>query len=69
MKFLLFVTMLVINQTIGMGLSGTPLNESILVMKDIIPQFKKTSGVSKVNLMILTDGESCGTGYGCEVFI
>lgn len=52
--------------TIGMGLSGTPLNESILVMKDIIPQFKKSTGVNKVNLMILTDGEACGTGYGAE---
>ena len=53
--------------TIGMGLSGTPLNESIMVMKDIIPQFKKSTGVNKVNLMILTDGEGCGTGYGAEV--
>ena len=53
--------------TIGMGLSGTPLNESILVMKDIIPQFKKSTGVNKVNLMILTDGDACGTGYGAEV--
>ena len=52
--------------TIGMGLSGTPLNESILVMKDIIPQFKKSTGVNKVNLMILTDGDACGTGYGAE---
>ena len=52
--------------TIGMSLSGTPLNESILVMKDIIPQFKKSTGVNKVNLMILTDGDACGTGYGAE---
>ena len=54
-------------QTIGMGLSGTPLNESILVMKSIIPEFKKTSGVSNINLCILTDGESCSSTYGCEV--
>lgn len=53
--------------TIGMGLSGTPLNESILVMKEIIPQFQKSTGVNKVNLMILTDGDACGTGYGAEV--
>jgi len=53
--------------TIGMGLSGTPLNESILVMKDIIPQFQKSTGINKVNLMILTDGEASGTGYGAEV--
>ena len=53
--------------TIGMGLSGTPLNESIMVMKDIIPIFKKATGVNKVNLMILTDGDACGSGYGAEV--
>ena len=54
-------------QTIGMGLSGTPLNESIVIMKHIIPQFQKTSGVSKINLCILTDGEGCSSGYGAEV--
>ena len=54
-------------QTIGLGLSGTPLNESILVMKDIIPQFKKSNGLNKVNLCILTDGEACSTAYGAEV--
>ncbi|AMO43155.1 peptidase [Cyanophage S-RIM32] len=54
--------------TIGMGLSGTPLNESILITKDLIPEFKKTTGVNKVNLCILTDGEACGTTYGAEVF-
>jgi hypothetical protein len=52
--------------TIGMSLSGTPLNESILVMKSIIPGFKKTTGVSNVNVCILTDGESCGSMYGHE---
>ena len=55
------------SQTLGLGLSGTPLNESILVMKSIIPEFQKTSGVSNVNLCILTDGESCSSAYGCEV--
>ena len=53
--------------TLGMGLSGTPLNESIVIMKHIIPEFQKTSGASNVNLCILTDGESCSSGYGAEV--
>ena len=53
--------------TIGMGLSGTPLNESIVIMKHIIPEFQKTSGVSNINLCVLTDGESCSSAYGCEV--
>lgn len=55
------------HSTIGLGLSGTPLNESILVMKDIIPEFKKSTGVNKVNLMILTDGDACCSSYGHEV--
>jgi hypothetical protein len=53
--------------TIGMGLSGTPLNESIVVMKEIIPQFKKSNNLNKVNVCILTDGESCTSTYGCEI--
>jgi len=55
------------HSTIGMGLSGTPLNESIVIMKHIIPEFQKTSGVSNINLCVLTDGESCSSSYGCEV--
>ena len=54
--------------TIGMDLSGTPLNESILVMKDIIPEYKKMTKVSKINLCILTDGDACGSAYGYKSF-
>lgn len=54
--------------TIGMDLSGTPLNESILVMKDIIPEYKKMTNVSKINLCILTDGDACGSAYGYKSF-
>lgn len=55
-------------QTIGMSLSGTPLNEAIMVVKHIIPEFKAYAKVSKVNLCILTDGESQPSVYGAEVF-
>lgn len=54
-------------QTIGMSLSGTPLNEAIMVVNNIIPEFKAYAKVSKVNLCILTDGESGPSVYGSEV--
>jgi len=38
--------------------SGTPLNESIISLHQIIPQFKKQHALEKVNCVILTDGES-----------
>ena len=41
-----------------MSLSGTPLNEAIISLHKIIPQFQKNSGVEKVNVCILTDGEA-----------
>ena len=40
------------------GLSGTPLNESIIALHKIIPAFKKMHGLQKVNCFILTDGEA-----------
>ena len=47
----------------GLDLSGTPLNEAIISLHKIIPQFKKTADVQKVNCVILTDGESNGISY------
>ena len=38
------------------GLGGTPLNEAMAAMLDIVPEFKKQTGVQIVNLSILTDG-------------
>ena len=42
----------------GFGLSGTPLNESLVSLHKIIPQFKKNNDVQKVQCIILTDGEA-----------
>ena len=42
----------------SMSLSGTPLNESILCLHELIPAFKKNNGVQKVHTVILTDGEA-----------
>ena len=41
-----------------LSLSGTPLNESILALHKIIPQFKNQNKLQKVNCVILTDGEA-----------
>ena len=39
-------------------LSGTPLNEAIVSLHQIIPAFRQRTGVEKVNVSILTDGEA-----------
>jgi len=40
------------------GLSGTPLNEALLSLHDIIPQFKNETGAQKIQTIILTDGDA-----------
>ena len=52
---------------ISMNLSGTPLNEAVITLHDIIPQFQKENGVEKVNCVILTDGEAQSSSYHREV--
>ncbi len=47
-------------------LSGTPLDTSLIVLHEIIPQFKKKYDLQKVQTVILTDGESEPIGYGQE---
>lgn len=54
--------------TTGLGLSGTPLNEAIVMMNYIIPEFKKQNGLQKINVCILTDGEACATSYGRKFY-
>ena len=43
---------------IGLSLSGTPLNDTLVCLHEIIPQFKKQHGLEKVQCVILTDGEA-----------
>ena len=50
-----------------LSLSGTPLNESILALHKIIPQFKNQHKLQKVNCIILTDGESNHLAYHVEI--
>ena len=47
-----------------MNLGGTPLDESLIAMNQIIPEFKTRTGSQKVHVVCLTDGEGYGTSYG-----
>jgi hypothetical protein len=42
-----------------LSLSGTPLNETLVALHQIIPQFQKQNKVQKVQCVVLTDGEAC----------
>ena len=48
---------------LGMNLSGTPLNETLVALHQILPQFKKQNNVEKVQCVILTDGEGAPLKY------
>ena len=54
--------------TLGCTLSGTPLNEGIVMLNYIIPEFKKQNDLQKVNVCILTDGEACNSSYGRKYY-
>ena len=41
-----------------LSLSGTPLNEALVSLNQIIPLFQKKTGVQKVQCITLTDGEA-----------
>ena len=63
-----FVYATAYQSTIGIGLSGTPLNEGIVMLNYIIPQFKKQNDLQKVNVCVLSDGEACQSSYGRELY-
>tara|TARA_B100002052_G_C15843715_1_gene581416 strand:- start:300 stop:1598 length:1299 start_codon:yes stop_codon:yes gene_type:complete len=46
-----------------LSLSGTPLNEAIISLHTLIPEFKSKYKVEKLNTIILTDGESQSMSY------
>ena len=54
--------------TVGIGLSGTPLNEGIVMLNYILPEFQKKNDLQKVNICILTDGEACQSAYGRQTY-
>ena len=52
---------------VGMSLSGTPLNETMIALHQILPKFKKENKVQKVQCVVLTDGEGYSIKYHREV--
>ena len=44
-------------------LSGTPLNEAIVSLRHILPEFQSECNVEKAHVIILTDGEAGGSTY------
>ena len=41
-----------------LSLSGTPLNESLIALHQILPQFQRDNKLQKVQCVVLTDGEA-----------
>ena len=53
------------------GLGGTPLDESLLIIRDYIAEFKHNYGIDKLQFVTLTDGDSFsidGMRYGTSQF-
>jgi hypothetical protein len=42
-----------------LALSGTPLNETMIALHQILPEFQKEHKLQKVQCVVLTDGEAC----------
>ena len=51
----------------GLGMGGTPLNEAMIAMHNILPEFQRRTGVQKMHLINLTDGEGFAVPYGKKV--
>ncbi len=49
------------------GLSGTPLDEALATLNEIIPAFRASNDLNIVNLTIITDG--CSNGNHWDVWI
>jgi hypothetical protein len=52
---------------VRLGLSGTPLNETLVCLHQILPQFQRKNKVQKVQCIILTDGEAAHLARHVEV--
>ena len=52
---------------LGLNLSGTPLNETLVALHQILPKFKTENKLQKVQCVILTDGEAQPLRYHKEV--
>ena len=50
-----------------LSLSGTPLNESLVSLHQILPKFQKENGVEKTQCIVLTDGEAHQLPHNTQV--
>ena len=50
----------------ALQMSGTPLNNCLFMMPDVIERFKRRSNVQKVSFVCITDGESSPVHYTLE---
>ena len=50
-----------------LSLSGTPLNEALISLHNIIPAFKKKYSLEKVQCIVLTDGEAAPCNRHAEI--
>jgi len=50
-----------------LSLSGTPLNEALMSLHQILPVFKKENKLQKVQCIVLTDGEAAQVPYHISV--
>ena len=57
------------NVPVGVDLSGTPLNESLIALKTIIPDYLKKNKLQKLSVCVLTDGESNGITHDVDMNI
>ena len=53
---------------LGLSLSGTPLNEALITLHQLLPKFQKENKLQKVQCIILTDGEATPIKYHHEVY-
>ena len=49
-----------------LSLSGTPLNEALITLHQILPQFQRENKLQKVQCVVLTDGEAGSLKYHKE---
>ena len=50
-----------------LALSGTPLNESLICLRQILPEFQKKHNLEKVQCIVLTDGEAAHLAHHVKV--
>ena len=62
-----FANRTVYNSYSRLNLSGTPLNESLIALHQILPKFKKENNVEKVQCIVLSDGEGSQLPYNTMV--